>query len=156
MGRGRGQIIFYNCAQSGHLTRDCHNPCTTCNYCNSFDHVIEYCPVLLSKLQERRRGNKQVQLISTETHDEDPRVVVITRGGIVTGEDKVTPVKIAEGSGIRRALEKAQLFEPRRERHTFEDKRKEFVEGQASSSKAQPKGNVECVRKTGPWSNKIK
>jgi hypothetical protein len=31
------------------------------------------------------------------------------------------------------------LFDPRRERHTFEEARKEFVEGQASSSKAQPK-----------------
>jgi hypothetical protein len=30
------------------------------------------------------------------------------------------------------------LFDPRRERHTFEEARKEFVEGQASSSKAQP------------------
>jgi hypothetical protein len=29
------------------------------------------------------------------------------------------------------------LFDPRRERHTFEEERKEFVEGQASSSKSQ-------------------
>jgi hypothetical protein len=31
------------------------------------------------------------------------------------------------------------LFDPRRERHTFEEARKEFVEGQSSSFKAQPK-----------------
>jgi hypothetical protein len=31
------------------------------------------------------------------------------------------------------------LFDPGRERHTFEEERKEFVEGKASSSKAQPK-----------------
>jgi hypothetical protein len=106
------------------LARDCQNPCTTCNYCNSFDHVIEDCPVLLAKLQERRGGNQQVQLISAEPHGEDPRVIVITRGGIVTGEDRVTPGKTTEGSGIRRAAEKAQLFDPRRERHTFEEARK--------------------------------
>ena len=47
----------------------------------------------------------------------------------------MTPGKIAEGLGIRRAAEKEQLFDPRRERHTFEEARKEFVEGQASSSK---------------------
>jgi hypothetical protein len=60
MGQVRGQIIFYNCAQLGHLARDCHNPCNTCNYYNSFDHVIEDCPVLLVKVQERRGGNQQI------------------------------------------------------------------------------------------------
>jgi hypothetical protein len=54
MGWGRGQIIYYNCAQLDHLERDCQNPCTTYSYCNSFDHVIEECPVLLAKLQQRR------------------------------------------------------------------------------------------------------
>jgi hypothetical protein len=77
-------------------------------------------------------------LISAEPRGEDPRVVVITRGGVVTGEDRVTLGKTAEGSGIRRAAEKAQLFDPRRERHTFEEARKEFVEGKDSSFKAQP------------------
>ena len=60
MGQGQGQIIFYNCAHPGHLERDCQNPCTTCNYCNSFDHVIEDCPILLAKVQERQGGNQQV------------------------------------------------------------------------------------------------
>jgi hypothetical protein len=54
MGQGQGQIICYNCAQPRHLTRDCQNPCTTCNYCSLFDHVIEDCTVLLPKLQEGR------------------------------------------------------------------------------------------------------
>jgi hypothetical protein len=52
MARGRGQIICYNCAHLGHLARDCQNPCTTCSYCKSFEHVIEHFPVFLSKLQE--------------------------------------------------------------------------------------------------------
>jgi hypothetical protein len=45
----------------------------------------------------------------------------------------------AEGSGIRKDAEKAQLFDPRRERHNFEEARKEFVEGKDSSSNPQPK-----------------
>lgn len=92
MGRGRGQIIYYNRAQPGHLKRDCHNPFTTCSYCSSFDHVIENCPVLLAKLQERRgpQQNPQVQLIYVETHREDPKVVVITRGCVATEEDRMT------------------------------------------------------------------
>jgi hypothetical protein len=78
-------------------------------------------------------------LISEEPRGEESIVVVITRGGIVTGEDRVTLGKTTEGSGIIRVAEKTQLFDPRRERHTFEEARKEFVAGQASSSKAQPK-----------------
>jgi hypothetical protein len=86
MGRGRGKIIYYNCVQPGHLARDCQNPCTTCSYCNSFEHVIEEFPVLLAKLQERRgtQHNLQVQLIYVEPHRVDPRVIVITRGGATT------------------------------------------------------------------------
>jgi hypothetical protein len=57
MGRGRGQIIFYNCTQPGHLAREFQNPCTTCSYCNSFEHVIEDCIALLTKIQERQGGN---------------------------------------------------------------------------------------------------
>jgi hypothetical protein len=106
MGRGRGQIICYNYTHLGHLARDFQNPCTTCSYCNSFEHVIEDCLVLLAKLQERQGGNQQVQLISVEPRREDPRVIVITRGGIVIGEDRVTPENTTEGSRIRRAAEK--------------------------------------------------
>jgi hypothetical protein len=69
---------------------------------------------------------------------EDPRVIVITRGGTVTGEDRVTPGKTTDGSGIRKVVEKTQLFDPRKEKHTFEEARREFVGEQASSSRAQP------------------
>jgi hypothetical protein len=138
MGRGRGQIICYNCTQPGHLERDCQNPCTTCSYCNSFEHVIEDCPVLLAKLQERQGGNQQVQLISAEPRGKDPRVVVITRGGTVTGEDRVTPGKTTEESRVRRVVEKTQVFDPRKEKQTFEEARREFGRDQASSSKTQP------------------
>jgi hypothetical protein len=50
----------------------------------------------------------------------------------------VTLGKTAEGLGIRKATEKAQLFGTRRERHNFEESRKEFGEGENPSSKAQP------------------
>jgi hypothetical protein len=63
-------------------------------------------------------------LISVEPHGENPRVDVITRGGIVTGEDKVTPRKTTDESRIKKATEKAQLFDTRREKHTFEEARK--------------------------------
>ena len=50
----------------------------------------------------------------------------------------VTPEKTIEGSGIKRVVEKTQLFDPRKERQTFEEARREFGGEQASSSKAQP------------------
>jgi hypothetical protein len=106
MDRGRGQIICYKCAQPGHLQSDCQNPCTTCIYCNSFEHVIEECPSLLAKLQERRGANPQVQLKYVEPHGEDPRVVVVTRGGDVRGEDRVTLGKTTEESRVRKVAEK--------------------------------------------------
>jgi predicted ThiF/HesA family dinucleotide-utilizing enzyme len=68
--------------------------------------------MLLAKLQERRGGNPKVQLISVEPHRVDPRVLIITRGGIATGEDRVTLGKTREESGFRRAVEKTQEFDP--------------------------------------------
>jgi hypothetical protein len=138
MGQGRGHIICYNYAQLEHLARDSQNPCTTCSYCNSFEHVIEYCPVLLAKIQEQRGGNQQVHLIIVEPHGVDPRVFFITRGGASTGEDKVTLGKTIEQSGARKATEKTQEFDPNKEKQTFEEERKEFRRYQASSSKALP------------------
>jgi hypothetical protein len=124
MGRGQGHIICYNFAYPGHLERDYYNPCTTCSYYKSLEHVIEYCPMLLTKIQERRGGNQQVQLILEEPYREDPRGIVITRGGTSTREDKVNPEKTIEESRVIRVIEKTQLFDPREEKQTFEETRK--------------------------------
>jgi hypothetical protein len=75
--------------------------------------------VLLAKVQERRGGNQQVQLISVDPHGEEPKVVFITRGGIVTVKYRVTPGKTIDGSAIRRASKKVPLFDPRKEKHTI-------------------------------------
>jgi hypothetical protein len=48
----------------------------------------------------------------------------------------VTPVKTTNGSRIIRDSEKAPLFDPRKEKHTFEEARREFVGDHASSSRA--------------------
>jgi hypothetical protein len=98
------------------------------------------CPVLLAKLEERRgpQQNPQVQLIYVEPRREDPRVIVITRGGIVTGEYRLTQGKTTEESGIRKAAEKTQTFDAKKERQIFEEERKEFKEDQGSSSKTRP------------------
>jgi hypothetical protein len=68
---------------------------------------------LLANIQERRGGKQKVQLISIEPRREDPRVIFITRGGTVTGEDRVTPGKTPEESRVRRDTEKTQVFDPK-------------------------------------------
>jgi hypothetical protein len=64
--------------------------------------------VLLVKLQERQRPqqNPQVQLIYVEPCGNDPRVTVITRGGIATGEDREAQGKNRNDHGVRKAEEK--------------------------------------------------
>jgi hypothetical protein len=49
-----------------------------------------------------------VQLIYAEPHREDPRVTVITRGGVVKGEDRATQGKTTEESRVRKAAEKTE------------------------------------------------
>jgi hypothetical protein len=93
--------------------------------------------VLLAKLQEKRgpQQNPQVKIIYVEPRGGDPRVIVITRGGAATGEDRMTQGKITEDSGIRKATEKTQAFSTKRERQIFGEARQEFKEDQGSSSK---------------------
>jgi hypothetical protein len=79
-----------------------------------------------------------VQLIYAEPHGEDPRVIVITRGVDVTGDDKMTQGKTTKDSGIRKAIEKTQMFDAKKERQMFEEAQKEFRGDQGSSSKTRP------------------
>jgi hypothetical protein len=79
-----------------------------------------------------------VQLIYVEPRREDPRVDVITRGGATTGEDRMTQGRITEDSSIRKAAEKTQNFDVKKERQIFEEARQEFKVGEGSSSKTRP------------------
>jgi hypothetical protein len=74
-------------------------------------------------------------MISAEPHGEDPRVIAITRGGIVTGEDIVTLGKTTEETKVGKPTEKTQVFDARKQKQTFEEVRKEFGKDRGSSSK---------------------
>jgi hypothetical protein len=95
---------------------------------------------MLAKLQERRgpQQNLQVKLIYAEPCGKDPRVIGITRGGVVTVEDRLTQGKNTKDSRIWKATEKTQMFDAKKERQIFEEARKEFRGDQGSSSKTRP------------------
>jgi hypothetical protein len=95
---------------------------------------------LLAKLQEKQgpQKNSEIQLIKAEPRREYHRVVFITRGGIVTGEDRMTQGKTTEESGIRKATEKTQTFDAKKEKQMFKEARREFMGDQGSSSKTRP------------------
>jgi hypothetical protein len=82
----------------------------------------------LAKLQEKQgpQLKPKIQLIKVEPHEEDPRVVVITKGGATTGDDRMAQGKTAKDSGIRKATENTQTFDAKKERKIFEEARKEF------------------------------
>ena len=83
-GRGRGQIVCYNCNQARNLARDCRNPTTTYGYCHAVDHVIEQCPQLIAKIQENNSGPTQnIQLIFVEQRP-TTAINVATRSGATT------------------------------------------------------------------------
>jgi hypothetical protein len=94
--------------------------------------------VLLAKLQEKRGGNPQVQLILEEPHGDDPRVTIIIRGGSTTREDKVTLETTTKESRFKRAIEKTPEFDLRKEKKIFEEARREFGGDQVFSSKVEP------------------
>ena len=73
-------------------------------------------------------------MIKDETRGEDPRVAIVTRGGTITGDDKMTQRKTTKDSGIRKAAEKTQTFNAKKERQIFEEARKEFKGDRGSSS----------------------
>jgi hypothetical protein len=76
-----------------------------------------------------------VKLIYDEPHEECHRFTVITRGGIVVGEDKMTLGKTTEDLGVRKVAKKTQAFDAKKERQVFKEVRKKFKGDQGYSSK---------------------
>ena len=71
-----------------------------CTCCKEFDHIIEQCLQLIAKWKARivvnpnpvhnqnPNPNKNIQIISIEPRE--PHIVVVTRGGVTTGENQNT------------------------------------------------------------------
>jgi hypothetical protein len=127
---GRGPIICYNCNQPRHLAHDFHNPCTTCTYCRALEHATKDCPQLLEKWQARgnqnQNLNQNVQNISTEIHDEGPKIVVVTHRGAKTGIDTTSGRRQAE-QWVKKEAGPLSEVRPTKEKETYKKTRKEIL-----------------------------
>jgi len=112
--------VCYNCNQPGNLVRDCTDPCTMCKYCHATNHVIEECPQLMAKMQERRQPTNQpnTQNIFVERRTDEPQVQAVTQSGIATGDDRGKATAIG-APWVRRDGKKQPPFDLIKERETF-------------------------------------
>ena len=85
---GRGLVNCHNFQQPRQYARDCPHPSTTCMYYRATNHTTEYCPILLTKIHDKRNQNNQnVQWIAIETReDEGKKINIVARGGTKIGE----------------------------------------------------------------------
>ena len=85
-GRGRGQLICYNCRGKRHYAHDCTNPTKiSCSHCAQFDHETIDCPTLITKMHEK--GVFQPLPTYKIPRKEDPNVNMMLRRGTTMGED---------------------------------------------------------------------
>ena len=73
--------------------------------------MVEYCPILIAKMQEKQPTPTQnVQRVKSELRNIDPSVKVINRSGMVTQGAKEAPTRdpmtSQEGSNISKGQEK--------------------------------------------------
>ena len=118
--------MCYNCNQAGHLARDYRNPTTTCRYCRAADHVIEQCPQLIAKIQERNSAPTQnIQMIFVEQRSA-PAINVVTRSGATM--EVLNKEKQPTEAWVRKVPRKIPTVDVEREKETFMEAKRDFTD----------------------------
>ena len=158
-GIGRRQINYYSCRQQGNYKRDCTNPTIICKYCQSYDHVIEECPILQNKWQEKRpwMGNHNVQLIGVENRTRHKNLNVIMRSGWATDGAQKAGEKQPTTEWVQKSTMKPPIFDLQKEKKTFLQAQRDFCDLGASCSKTDDKrkGTARILLRSDPYAGEV-
>ena len=107
----------------------------TCRYCRAVYHLIEQCPQLIAKIQERNGAPTQnVQMIAVEKRP-IPAVNVVTRSGAMMQVQNKE--KHPDEAWVSKTPEKIPVFDVGREKGTFMEAKKDFSDSTTSVATTQ-------------------
>ena len=117
--------------------QDCTNPTTTCKYCKSYDHVIEECPILQARWQEKRpqMGSHNVQLIGVEDRTPEHKLDVVTQSGLATDGAQSSVVKKLVAEWVWKSTNKPSTFDLKKQKDIFLQAQRDFGDAAPSCSK---------------------
>lgn len=135
LGRGRRQLICYNCGGPRHYACDCTNMITTSFlYCTQFDHEAAHCPTLLVRPHKKgvlqSPSTQSFQMMRYEPHEEDPNVNIVLKSGIITGDDRGKQPE--ESPWVRKAATREPEFDLEHRKETFMEAKQSFMEASTS------------------------
>ena len=105
-----------------------------CQYCRAVDHVIKQCLQLIAKIQERNSAPTQnIQMITVDQRPV-PDINVVTRSGAMTHIQNME--KQLDEAWVRKAPEKVPAFDIEREKETFMEAKRDFVDPSSSVAPA--------------------
>ena len=98
----------------------------TCRYCRAVDHVIEQCPKLIAKIQERNGPPTQnIQMIAIEQRFV-LAINVVTRSGATTQVQNTEKQSVE--AWVHKTPEKILSFDVDREKETFMEGKRDFAD----------------------------
>jgi hypothetical protein len=78
------------------------------------------------KRESKPEPNQNIQKISTEIHDEGPKIEVVTCGGAKTGVDTTNGGRQSE-KWVRKSAGPMPTFDPQQEKETYQQTRNEIL-----------------------------